>query len=51
MPNSRRRANNLALVLLVIYNGPNAQAHNGQWRDLLRCFWISLREGIDIFGV
>ena len=51
MPNSRRRANNLGLVLLVVHNGPNARAHNGQWLNLLRCFWISLREGIDIFGV
>jgi len=51
MLNSRRRANNLALVLLVVHNGPNTQAHNSQWRNLLQCFWISLREGIDIYGV
>src|ERR1700683_3917685 len=42
MPDSRCRANDLALVLPVVDNGPDAQAHNSQRWDLFRCFRISL---------
>ena len=50
-PSSSSSANDLSVVCLMIDDSTNAEAHDGQWGDLLRCRGIGIGERVDIFGI
>lgn len=51
MPYTRRRADNLPLVLMVIHNRTDAQTDDRERRKFLWCIGICLGERVDVFRV